>query len=186
LESGYPIGSVLVAEYVQRDEAWQRLTQELEACGVPLVYVKAGQMLSMEHAGTFYFLSPGGDTPADDTNSYSLVCRYEEDGVSALWTGDMGSEQEQWLLQGIVKPVDIYKAAHHGSAYSNSEAFLQALSPRAAVISCGANNRYGHPSPEAVSRMEAAGSELFYTMDSGRIRFRCEDGKLTAERFVGE
>jgi competence protein ComEC len=186
LESGYPIGAVLVAS-APEDEARRQLVEELEAYGVPLVSVCAGQTLPLENAGTFYFLSPNQDTPADDSNGYSLVCRYEENGIRALWTGDMGSAQEQWLLeQGGVKSVDIYKAAHHGSAYSNSEAFLQALRPKACVISCGKNNVYGHPSPDAVERMEATGSQLFYTMEGGRIRFFCEDGKLMADCYVGE
>ena len=83
-----------------------------------------------------------------------------------------------------MQKIDIYKAAHHGSKYSNSEAYLKALSPKLSVISCGEHNRYGHPDAEAVARIEAAGSHILYTMKSGQIKVRaCEDG-LVAEEFV--
>lgn len=72
-----------------------------------------------------------------DKNGESLVLLYEEKGFSALFTGDIGEEQEKQILKwGGINDIDFYKAAHHGSKYSNTKSFLDAVSPRISVISC--------------------------------------------------
>lgn len=131
------------------------------------------------------FLAPDKATPFSDRNGASLVCLYEDAHVRALWTGDIGGQQEDWLLAGGSLPkIDLYKAAHHGSEYSNSEEYLKALSPKLSVISCGEKNRYGHPGAEAVEHMEAAGSRILYTMKSGQIRVRRTEDGLTVKEFL--
>ena len=99
--------------------------------------------------------------------------------MRALWTGDIGRQQEAWLLaEGSVSEVDLYKAAHHGSKYSNSAEYLKILSPGLAIISCGQHNRYGHPGAEAVTHMEEAGSRILCTMNCGQIKVG-RDGQST-------
>ena len=66
----------------------------------------------------------------------------------------------------------LYKAAHHGSKHSNSEELLACLRPDVSLISCSADNDYGHPGKEAVEHMEQCGSTVYYTMHSGQIRVR--------------
>jgi competence protein ComEC len=68
--------------------------------------------------------------------------------------------------------VDFYKTAHHGSRYSNTYDFLQILSPKLAVISCGENNSYGHPSDEAISNINATGAAIYITMNDGQVKIR--------------
>ena len=82
-----------------------------------------------------------------------------------------------WVGERIGK-VWLYKAAHHGSRHSNSLEFLQVLSPEVAVVSCSKNNTYGHPSPDAISRIEQAGAKIYYTMDMGQVTIRERGGKL--------
>lgn len=135
-----------------------------------------------------------------DKNASSLVVWYEEEKFSGIFTGDIGVEQEQelaaWLrafyetneAQGIDEntfgesgkeiQVDFYKVAHHGSKYSNSEELLGLLRPKIATISCAKKNSYGHPSPEAVANLEGVGCEIFYTMESGQIKVRLEEGGI--------
>ena len=82
---------------------------------------------------------------------------------------DLGEEEQEpaWLdLEA-----DILKVGHHGSRYSTSEAFLQAIRPKLAVISCAKENRYGHPAPETVQRLERAACRIFYTMKTGPSPF---------------
>lgn len=187
LESGYPVGAVIIAEQMPEDEEKTRLLETLSMHEIPVINVRAGDVMWLHKTtgAMLRFLAPDGATPVSDRNGASLVCLYEDAHVRALWTGDVGSQQEEWLLAGGRLPeIDIYKAAHHGSEYSNSEGFLKALSPKLSVISCAEKNRYGHPGAEAVKHMEAAGSRILYTMKSGRIRVgRTEDG-LTVEEFL--
>jgi competence protein ComEC len=64
---------------------------------------------------------------------------------------------------------DILKVAHHGSKSSSSEAFLDAVKPRIAVIQCGRNNFYGHPHKQTLERLEDRGIRVFRTDISGAV-----------------
>ena len=77
-----------------------------------------------------------------------------------------------------------YKAAHHGSNYSNSEAFLEALAPHVTGISCGKKNRYGHPGKDAVSHIKKSGSAIYDTRECGRIRLRWKHRELRMEKYL--
>lgn len=102
----------------------------------------------------------------------------EISGLRILFTGDLGEEGEQELLEaGTDLRAVVLKVGHHGSRFSTGEAFLEAVSPKAAVISCAENNRYGHPAPETVERLEQADCRVFYTMKSGAITLYPADGK---------
>ena len=228
LASGYEIGCVVLAKGCVRDEAWERLTAALKRQGVPFLLVGAGDAMQLYHSkgapvpfsyddekggyvlkggecfgeegAHMRFLAPGElESSQEDRNAASLVCLFEEQGFRALFTGDIGTGQEERLLSettlfqrapdpggqalkpdesagtgfgGRVFGIDVYKAAHHGSDYSNSAEFLQALSPRICVVSCARRNRYGHPGEEALLHMREAGSRVLCTMDCGQVKVR--------------
>ncbi len=127
---------------------------------------------------TFKCLFPGPDATEEDINdlSMTLLMEYDKDGngkcdYSAFFGGDLGAAGEHEIAEkGLVGHVDLLKVSHHGSKYSSDELFLSVTSPDTAVISCAKRNQYGHPSKEAVDRLEATAGELFYTMKSGRVR----------------
>ena len=103
------------------------------------------------------WLSPIGVGLEDrlDSNEYSPVIRLDYKGYSALFTGDISSDTEEILIDTYTNhelDVDILKVAHHGSAYSTSEEFLMATSPKFACISVG-ENTYGHPSSKVIERI---------------------------------
>ena len=85
-----------------------------------------------------------------------MILLYQTKYISGIFTGDAGEAEENWLLekQRLWK-VDFLKVGHHGSKYSSTEKFLKALSPELALISCGENNRYGHPHQETINRWKA-------------------------------
>ena len=97
-----------------------------------------------------------------------MVLRYTYGGASVLFTGDIGAEEEQSLLTQSIS-ADILKVAHHGSKYSSDAAFLEKVSPKAAIISCGANNLYGHPHEETINRLKQTETEIFRTDEDGSI-----------------
>ena len=79
----------------------------------------------------------------------------------------------------------LYKAGHHGSSTSSSEALLSAVQPQAAAISCGLDNDYGHPHQETLARLQAAGAEIYRTDTMGTITFTYENGALQASAADG-
>ena len=137
-----------------------------------LCYLKAKESLRTKN-DRITCIFPTADYPVEDANAGSMVLLYETEGFRGLFTGDISKAEEEWLTEKTKLPeLSFYKAAHHGSNYSNSEDFLKVLSPEVCVVSCGANNRYGHPGKDAVAHMEAYASEICYTMKGGRIRIR--------------
>ena len=97
-------------------------------------------------------------------------------------------EMEELLIsQSRLSEVWLYKAAHHGSKYSNSMELLEVISPEVAVISCSKNNRYGHPSPDAISNMNAVGAEIYYTMDVGQVTICVDEAnRIRMKEFLSE
>lgn len=168
LEDGYCIGSLIFAKEIEKDEAFVRLKKLAKQNGTALLYLDQGDVLHLGEAA-LTVLFPGKDLTGDK-NARSLVVCYEENGISVLFSGDISAKEEKLLAEiGHLRQVTIYKAAHHGSNYSNSDDFLEALSPEAAVVSCAKRNRYGHPGKEAVERLEKNCDRVFYTMESGQI-----------------
>lgn len=94
-------------------------------------------------------------------------------GQRVLLTGDAEKDAEASLLAaGIVGPVDVLKAGHHGSRDSTGEGLLDATRPAVVVMSCGAGNNFGHPTPEVLERSESAGARIWRTDLDGTITFR--------------
>jgi competence protein ComEC len=116
-----------------------------------------------------------------DLNSNSVVIRLEHKDVCFLFTGDAETPTERDMLNRGIGSCDVLKVAHHGSEHSSTSAFLRAVKPRFAAISAGANNRYGHPDPEALSRLHHAGVEVHRTDQEGTITFISDGKTLTVQ-----
>lgn len=184
LESDYPIRRLLLAKAAPQDDALEHLVTLAEENGTEVVVVQENATLRMQDA-TMICLYPKAEESETEKNALSQVWRYESDDFSVLLTGDLGSEQEQILLErNLLYPVTVLKTAHHGSAYSSSEAFLEAIRPAVAVISCGEKNRYGHPAAETVERLEQTGASIVYTMKNGQISIVKEHGKWKELHFI--
>ena len=159
------------------DETRERLEKEARLFGTELCYISRGAVFREEGA-EIRCLSPVKDQKKEDENENSEVLMVEISGLRILFTGDLGEEGEQELLEaGTDLRAAVLKVGHHGSRFSTGEAFLEAVSPNIAVISCAENNRYGHPAPETVERLEQADCRVFYTMKSGAITLYPADGK---------
>ena len=106
-----------------------------------------------------------GDGSAINNSSIAVTAR------TADWTlfsaGDLEPPAQHELIN-MVGAVDIYKVSHHGSKYQD-EALMRALSPQIALISVGANNRYGHPAAESIDSLTRLGTQVFRTDKDGAI-----------------
>ncbi|MDE5951030.1 MAG: DNA internalization-related competence protein ComEC/Rec2, partial [Acetatifactor sp.] len=102
-----------------------------------------------------------------------------------LLTGDVEGEGEReltaYLRQLPLAELEVLKVAHHGSRYSTSEAFLQAVTPRLALISAGRDNSYGHPHEELLERLEERGCRVVQTLESGAVTLRAEHSGIAKE-----
>lgn len=112
-----------------------------------------------------------------DLNNYSLIVKLTHGENSFLVTGDCEVQEEKELLErGCDLSADVLKAAHHGSDTSSSSEWLQAVLPEYTIISCGANNKYGHPHDDTVSRIGKYSENVYITAEDGTVIFD-SDGK---------
>ncbi|MBP3729447.1 MAG: DNA internalization-related competence protein ComEC/Rec2, partial [Lachnospiraceae bacterium] len=167
---GLSVGLLAMPEVFRESEQAESLREAARRAGVPLRYLKAGDVWK-EGDVRFRVLYPGGSTQVDENES-SLVLRLEYGDFSALFPGDLGELGEEMLLKAYgeeLESVTLLKVGHHGSRFSSSEAFLERLQPRLALISCGRDNRYGHPAEETLHRLEQQEARILRTDEWGAV-----------------
>jgi competence protein ComEC len=102
--------------------------------------------------------------------------------VIFLLPGDIQAGVEQELVEsGRPLAATVLKVAHHGSITSSTPAWLAAVKPQVAVISVGAGNRFGHPSPEVLQRYATAGIPVLRTDQAGSVEFVTDGERLWVE-----
>ena len=110
--------------------------------------------------------------PWGEENQSSLVLSLSFLGKTFLFTGDATKEVERRILQDHSDlSCDVLKVGHHGSDTSTCEEWLDALKPKEAVISVGYGNKYGHPSPDVVGRLEERGIRIRRTDLEGTVSY---------------
>jgi competence protein ComEC len=124
-----------------------------------------------------FVLPPGGwhADPGKNPNDESLVLKFRFGKRSFLLPGDVEALAEAHLAP-VLAPVDVLKVPHHGSRTSSTAPFLQAVAPRVAVVSVGAQNRFDHPCPEVLARY--AGASVLRTDRLGTIQISTDGDDL--------
>ena len=165
---------------------WTGLAEEISRRGIPLLALGAGDRIRIGDGRIFVFAPSPTLRASAEPNDSSLVFKMEFAGMSALMTGDIGFGAENSLVGRLERSgavggqdlrADILKVPHHGSKNSTGAAFLASVHPRLAVIEVG-ENRYGHPAPATLERLEAAGAALLRTDLAGTVSVLPRDGVL--------
>lgn len=163
-----PVSTVYDSGYPHTTAAYADLLDAMERSGVRYVETRTGERIGLDPDVDMEFLYP--DELNEGTNENSLALRLSYGEFAAQFTGDLGFDQEEELLaSGRLSLVTLLEVGHHGSAESSSAEFLQALSPEVGVVQVGADNSYGHPTEEALSRIRAVGAEIYRTDRQGEI-----------------
>lgn len=150
-------------------KTYENLLQSIADKGLTITPAEPGDELLSSGGAVLTVLAPNGEDYGD-LNNYSVVLRLTYGEDSFLFTGDAeeASEEEMLSLDWPLTAT-VLKCGHHGSETSTSPAFLDAVSPQYAVISCGVDNDYGHPDAVTLEKLEAAGAEVFRTDLQGTI-----------------
>ena len=155
----------------------------------PVAAVHAGHRIRLGRDVTVEALHPPANgLPAGverNANNESLALRLDYGDVSFLLTGDIEVEAERYLVEaaGDRLQADVLKVGHHGSRTSTTQAFLDRVNPRSAVISAGRENRFGHPHADVVERLETSvGAErVFLTARDGTVEYVSDGEALWVE-----
>ncbi|MBR2527434.1 MAG: ComEC/Rec2 family competence protein [Blautia sp.] len=180
--SSVSVNTLYLPDWPCHPPAWEELAGLAADCGIPVQPLCAGCRLSGRDI-SFQVLAPLSGAEGKDVNEDGMVLELKYRDFRALFTGDIGEETELKLLP-FLENMDFLKVGHHGSKGSSSPLFLERIRPRLGVISCSPNNRYGHPSPEAVLRLQEAGCQLEYTMNSGAVTILTDGRKIWVRRFL--
>lgn len=145
-----------------------------------------GGGITVPAVGDTYMLGSAGVTilgvnGGDDANDTSIVLKVEYGETSFLFTGDAEREAEQVILDaGADISATVLKVGHHGSETSTTYPFLREVMPEYAVISVGADNGYGHPADNTLSRLRDADVTVYRTDLDGDIVFTSDGTTVTA------
>lgn len=148
-------------------KAYRDVLDAAEEISCPVTVPGVGDWYSL---GSARFLFVGPIYEYADRNDNSLVVLLEHGQNRFLFGADAGEKAEHDMVSaGMDLDVDVYLASHHGSADSSSKEFLEAMTPEAAVISCGSNNPYGHPHAEILNLLREMGVAVYRTDEQGSI-----------------
>ncbi len=166
---------------------WQdSLVHWLAVAGVPYRAVQAGDIIPVDASARLYVLAPLPRSPqvseesigGRTLNNHSLVARLWVAGGSILVPGDVERESEYQLMKWKEwLKADLLKVPHHGSSTSTVLPWLQWVAPQWSVISVGQNNRFNHPAPAVVRRLQQSGSRVLQTAREGAIWLRYQDNR---------
>ncbi len=157
---------------------YEKLLTEIDKKGLKITAAKAGMTIFQNGTEKFEILAPVS-TKYDGLNSYSVVTKLTCGGKKFLFTGDAETDSEKDMIsKNCDVKSDVLKCGHHGSSTSTSTAFLKAVNPTTAVISCGVDNDYGHPNKKILNRLENANVKVYRTDSQNTILAKCDGSSI--------
>jgi competence protein ComEC len=159
-----PVGALWLSDGKDEGGLFEHLKLTARRSGVPVAALRNGTVLSWRDALLTVLHSGGPARKLDAVNNQSVVAVFERDGRRALLTGDAGRPTERALVEkGRIPISDVLKVGHHGSRTSTTPLFVAAARPRLALLSCGRENRFGHPAAETLTTLAAFRVPVFRT-----------------------
>lgn len=168
-ETGLKIKGLFLSKCEETQKQRENLEMAGKKAGCRIFYIKKGSTVK---TGRLKITCLSPDNENMESNEGSQVLLVQAEGLSVLFTGDVEGKGEEELLSVCREnhiTCDILKVAHHGSRNSTSEKFLEAVRPKAAVISCGKDNLYGHPHRELLERLDDKEIQVFQTELTGAV-----------------
>jgi competence protein ComEC len=167
-----PVGFIWDGGYAQPSSVYDDVLSVAESKQITWRVARTGMPIEIDGV-RLTVLSPDSAeiAGAADANAASIVVMAEYRGVRILLTGDAERDVEARLVErwGAKLRADVLKVGHHGSKTSTTAPLLDAVRPRIALVSVGAGNRYGHPSPDVMSTLRTRGTEVLRTDDVGSV-----------------
>lgn len=163
----FGIGQLFLSNYEKDNKTTQKVRDAMQYKGLTASDCQVGDTFALGNA-SFTILAPVKEYA--DSNNASIALMVQNGNNRFLFTGDCEAEAEADLIaSGADLSADVYLAGHHGSDTASSQAFMDAVSPTYAVISCGEGNSYGHPHAEVLNRFRSMGIQVFRTDEQGSV-----------------
>ena len=175
------IGAVYDPGIASSSQTYQEYLDAVEQHNVPLYETRAGNPISFEGVQTEVLAPPDPYLDSEQRNENSIVLRLSLGQTSFILPGDIEEDGESYLVSehGTGLRSSVLKAAHHGSAGSNTGPFLDAVHPRVAVISSAYDSQYGHPAEEALQRLAERDIDAYWTATHGNVVMTSDGETIT-------
>lgn len=171
----FTIEKAILPNTTYNTKTYQSVLDGIAEQNTETIWAEVGATYTLGDA-SFMIIAPAKDDYTDP-NDWSVGIKLVCGESSFVMCGDAEAGAEKDILAtGIDLEADVLKCGHHGSSTSTSEAFLKAVNPTYAVISCGVNNKYGHPHAEVIARLEDD-DVLYYRTDLLGTIIASTDGK---------
>jgi len=179
------VKSFLDSSQVFASDEYERLLRTIKDNRINFVAARRGMKFDLDSGVKLEALNPQGNDQwitkvrpnGSVENANSVVLRLSYGDFSMLFTGDAEFETEALMMKsGAPLRAQVLKVGHHGSRHATSGKFLDAVNPEAAIISCGDDNKYGHPAQPTLDRLRRANVKVYRTDLSGEIAI-ITDGK---------
>lgn len=178
------IGHLVLTRVSAKDPVCMELAEMAAENGVDIIYIEAGDRWESGDWEFECIYPDSTETFNEDKNDASMVLKLRAGEKTFLLTGDISERAEAKLDGQKLEDIDVLKVAHHGSGRSSSGEFLEKTGAEMAIISCGANNRYGHPAPETIERLEEAGMDIWVTMEKGAVLMVYYNGNFEIRSYL--
>ncbi|MEM8857135.1 MAG: DNA internalization-related competence protein ComEC/Rec2 [Chloroflexota bacterium] len=168
----YRFNQLLVTYPTAEDDGpYAALLEQAELSGTEILVPKIGQSIIIEDGVALEVIHPGPELSEESRNDNSLSFRLVYGNTRALFTGDAEEAAEREMLSHQANNLNaqIYKAGHHGAKNASTLEFLEAVKPQLVIVSAGADNRFGHPHPEVLERVNQFGAIVLRTDTHGTI-----------------
>ncbi len=169
----------IIVPYALKDK-FNSITEEASKAEMEVIHTQIGnEFYTSDKDLKFTVLFPESDFDSSDSNAASQVVLLEAEGFRILFMGDADIHAEEKVIEFFdennIDRIDILQAAHHGSCKNtNNMEFLRRVNPYMSVISCGFENRYGHPHEETIENLEDISTCIMRTDQSGAIRIKLD------------
>lgn len=181
----FSVGNLVLPSNTENKEFKEILDISNEK-NIPARFCSRGDIIRLDAKTVLNVLYPEQDKTVSKSalNESSLVLKLLYSNIGILFTGDIDHEVEKELLDRQTDlRADVLKVAHHGSVYSTSNDFLEAVKPKAAVISVGKNS-FGHPAPSVLERLEIEKIKVLRTDEDGAVILKSDGENIKINRTV--
>jgi competence protein ComEC len=174
--SSFDIGEIWAPRVTHTTKSYESFLDAIDTKGMNIRVAEAGKAVLVTDSIKAVILSPPKNAAPFDLNDWSVILNLEFGNTAFAFVGDASAAMISGAFQNSI---DVLKVGHHGSNTSTSIGVIRKLSPQLAIISCGADNRYGHPAEETLSALSEA--QVLRTDILGTIIISSDGSTITIE-----
>lgn len=179
----FQVDKIIINTSTQKSKEWAEIIPILNS-DIRIMCLQPGDSMALSQHMNVYQVN---ENPSQyDPNLSSIITHVKLGQLSLLNVGDAPVEIEDVLIKKLKETnIDILKVGHHGSYTSTSDNLLKVLKPKAAWISVGEKNHYGHPHSQVIDRLSLYKIPVWLTSKHGAVQVRQDVwGQITIDTMI--